>query len=124
MFTLNRHDGDVEEEIDIVSKNCEDLGVAFAVNEAFLKGGEGAEQLAQTVVDTIERQQPLPIRFTYKEADQLEDKLEKVCKGMGQRFSVPVWLAMASIGDEMMMQPASLSFSVMACLSLNVAVAQ
>ena len=57
-----------------------DLGVGFAVNEAFLKGGEGATELAQTVVDTIERQQPLPIHFTYKEADQLEDKIEKVCK--------------------------------------------
>ena len=77
---LNRHDTDLEEEIDIVRKNCEDLGVGFAVNEAFLKGGEGATELAQTVIDTIERQQPLPIRFTYKEADCLEDKIEKVCK--------------------------------------------
>ena len=80
VVTLNRHDSDLEEEIDIVRKNCEDLGVGFAVNEAFLKGGEGAEELAQTVVDTIERIKPLPIRFTYKEADQLEDKIEKVCK--------------------------------------------
>ena len=80
IVTLNRHNTDLEEEIDIVRKNCEDLGVGFAVNEAFLNGGEGAIELAQTVVDTIERQQPLPIRFTYKEADCLEDKIEKVCK--------------------------------------------
>ena len=82
VVTLNRHDSDLDEEIDIVRKNCEDLGVGFAVNEAFLKGGEGATELAQTVVDTIERQKPLPIRFTYKEADCLEDKIEKVCKGI------------------------------------------
>jgi formate--tetrahydrofolate ligase len=80
IVTLNRHDTDIEEEIDIVRKNCEDLEVGFAVNEAFLKGCEGATELAQTVVDTIERQQPLPINFTYKEADCLEDKIEKVCK--------------------------------------------
>ena len=80
VVTLNRHDTDLEEEIDIVRKNCEDLEVGFAVNEAFLRGGEGATELAQTVVDTIERQQPLPIHFTYKEADCLEDKIEKVCK--------------------------------------------
>ena len=61
-------------------KNCEDLGVDFAVNEAFLKGGEGAVELAQTVVDTIDKQHPLPIHFTYKETDCLEDKIEKVCK--------------------------------------------
>ena len=60
--------------------NNEDQGVGFAVNEAFLKGGEGAVELAQKVVDTIDRIQPLPIHFTYKEADCLEDKIEKVCK--------------------------------------------
>ena len=82
VVTLNRHDTDLEEEIAIVRKNCEDLEVGFAVNEAFLKGGEGAIELAQTVVETIEKQQPLPIRFTYKETDRLEDKIEKVCKSI------------------------------------------
>ena len=82
VVTLNRHDTDVEEEIAIVRKNCEDLEVGFAVNEAFLKGGEGAIELAQTVVETIDKQQPLPIRFTYKETDRLEDKIEKVCKSI------------------------------------------
>ena len=82
VVTLNRHDTDQEEEIAIVRKNCEDLQVGFAVNEAFLKGGEGAIELAQTVVETIDKQQPLPIRFTYKETDRLEDKIEKVCKSI------------------------------------------
>ena len=82
VVTLNRHDTDLEEEIAIVRKNCEDLEVGFAVNEAFLKGGEGAIELAQTVVDTIDKQRPLPIRFTYKETDRLEDKIEKVCKSI------------------------------------------
>ena len=80
VVTLKRFDFAIDEEIDIVRKNCEDLGVGFAVNEAFLKGGEGAVELAQKVVDTINKQHPLPIRFTYKEADCLEDKIEKVCK--------------------------------------------
>ena len=82
VVTLNRHDTDLEEEIAIVRKNCEDLQVGFAVNEAFLKGGKGAIELAQTVVETIDKQQPLPIRFTYKETDRLEDKIEKVCKSI------------------------------------------
>ena len=80
VVTLNRHNTDLDTEIDIVRKNCEDLGVGFAVNEAFLKGGEGAVELADIVADTIERQQPLPIHFTYKENDPIEDKIEKVCK--------------------------------------------
>ena len=80
VVTLNRHETDIDEEIDIVRKNCEDQGVAFAVNEAFLRGGDGAVELAQTVVNTIDRIQPLPIHFTYPENDSIEGKIEKVCK--------------------------------------------
>ena len=80
VVTLNRYNSDLDEEIEIVRKNCEDMGVGFAVNEAFLKGGDGAIELAQTVVDTIERIQPLPIHFAYPENDSIEGKIEKVCK--------------------------------------------
>ena len=80
IVTLNRFDSDTDEEIDIIRRNCEDRGVGFAVNEAFLKGGEGAVELAQKVVDTIERIQPLPINFTYPQSETIEGKIEKVCK--------------------------------------------
>ena len=80
LVTLNRYDTDSDDEIDVVRKNCEDLGVGFAVNEAFLKGGDGAVELAQKVVDTIENIRPLPIHFTYPENDTIEGKIEKVCK--------------------------------------------
>ena len=80
IVTLNRHDTDLDEEIAVVRRNCEDLGVGFAVNEAFLKGGDGATELAQKVIDTIDRIQPLPIHFTYPENDTIEGKIEKVCK--------------------------------------------
>jgi formate--tetrahydrofolate ligase len=80
IVTLNRHDTDLDEEIAVVRRNCEDLGVGFAVNEAFLKGGDGDTELAQKVIDTIDRIQPLPIHFTYPENDTIEGKIEKVCK--------------------------------------------
>ena len=80
VVTLNRYDTDTDEEIEVVRRNCEDMGVEFAVNEAFLKGGDGAIELAEKVVDTIERIQPLPINFVYPENDSIEEKIEKVCK--------------------------------------------
>lgn len=80
VVTLNRHETDIDEEIEMVRQNCRDLSVGFAVNEAFLCGGEGAIELARTVVDTIDRIQPLPIHFTYPENDTIEGKIEKVCK--------------------------------------------
>jgi formate--tetrahydrofolate ligase len=80
VVTLNRHDTDLDDEIALVRRNCEAQGVGFAVNEAFLRGGEGAVELARTVVDTIDRIQPLPIHYVYPESDSIEDKIEKVCK--------------------------------------------
>ena len=80
VVTLNRYDTDLDEEIELVRQNCEALNVGFAVNEAFLKGGEGAVELARTVVDTIDSIQPLPIHYTYPINDSIEDKIEKVCK--------------------------------------------
>ena len=80
IVTLNRHDSDLDDEIDLVRRNCEDQGVGFAVNEAFLRGGDGAVELAQKVVDTIDSIRPLPIHFTYPDNDSIEGKIEKVCK--------------------------------------------
>jgi len=80
IVTLNRHDTDIDDEIDLVRRNCEDQGVGFAVNEAFLRGGDGAVELAQKVVDTIDSIRPLPIHFTYPDNDSIEGKIEKVCK--------------------------------------------
>ena len=80
IVTLNRHDTDIDDEIDLVRRNCEDQGVGFAVNEAFLRGGDGAVELAQKVVDTIDSIRPLPIHFAYPDNDTIEGKIEKVCK--------------------------------------------
>ena len=80
VVTLNRHDSDLDDEIDVVRRNCEDQGVGFAVNEAFLRGGDGAVELAQKVVDTIDSIRPLPIHFAYPDNDTIEGKIEKVCK--------------------------------------------
>ena len=88
VVTLNRFDTDLDEEIAIIRQNCEDLGVTFAANEAFLKGGEGAVELAQTVADTIEKFKPLPIHFAYPETDTIEGKIEKVCKRIYGAYKV------------------------------------
>ncbi len=80
IVTLNLFDFDTPEEVDIIRKNCEDQGVGFAANSAFMQGGEGAVELAQKVVDSIEHYQPQPINFTYPLNDTIEGKIEKVCK--------------------------------------------
>ncbi|MCD8081542.1 MAG: formate--tetrahydrofolate ligase [Bacteroides sp.] len=78
VVAFNRYAGDREEEIDLVRRHSEALGVRFAVNNAFSKGGPGAEELARLVVKTIEDQPSAPLRFTYADEDLTEVKIEKI----------------------------------------------
>ena len=43
-----------------------------------MEGGDGAVELAQLVVDTIENQPSQPLSFAYDETDSVEEKVTKV----------------------------------------------
>ena len=79
VVTFNKYATDTDEEIEILRKHCEELGVGFAVNSAFLEGGEGAKELAQVVIDTIEKKPSGPLTLTYNDTDDIKTKIEKVC---------------------------------------------
>lgn len=79
---FNRYANDSEEEIEFVRKHCAEMGVGFAVNNAFAEGGNGAIELANLVVDTIEKQPSQPLTFAYEEADSVEEKVTKIACGM------------------------------------------
>lgn len=79
VVAFNRFAADTDEEVEAIRRHCEEkLGVGFAVNNAFGEGGEGAMELANLVVDTIEHQPSEPLNFTYNDADSVERKIEKV----------------------------------------------
>jgi formate--tetrahydrofolate ligase len=80
VVAFNRFDTDAEEEIELVRRHCESIGVGFAINNAFHEGGEGAKELAQLVVDTIEQQPSHPLTYTYADTDCIKTKIEKVCR--------------------------------------------
>lgn len=77
---FNRYATDVEEEIDLCRQHCAAMGVGFAVNSAFTEGGAGATDLAQLVVETIDKQPSQPLVFTYPDQASVEEKAEAVCK--------------------------------------------
>ena len=86
VVALNRYANDTDEEVDFVRRHCETAGVGFAVNNAFLEGGNGAVELANLVVDTIASNPSKPLSFTYNEEDSVEKKVEKVaCKLYGAK---------------------------------------
>ena len=78
IVAFNRFASDTDEEVEAIRRHCEEkLEVGFAVNNAFAKGGEGAVDLANLVVDTIENKPSEPLTFTYEENDCVERKNRK-----------------------------------------------
>lgn len=78
VVAFNRYANDTEEEIDLVRQHCAAQGIGFAVNNAFVEGGNGAVELANLVVDTIENQPSEPLRLAYNDDDTVEEKILKV----------------------------------------------
>ncbi len=77
---FNRFASDTDAEIDRVRQHCQqELGVGFAVNNAYNEGGKGAEELAALVATTIEEQPALPsLRLTYTDEMSIEEKASAV----------------------------------------------
>ena len=78
VVAFNRYGDDVEEEIDFVRQHCEEMGIGFAVNNAFVEGGAGAVELANLVVKTIEEKPSEDLKFAYTDEDEVQDKVNKV----------------------------------------------
>ena len=78
VVAFNRYGDDSEEEVDYIRTHCEKKGVGFAVNNAFTDGGEGAVELAELVVKTIEEQPSEPLQYAYDDEDSVETKISKV----------------------------------------------
>ena len=85
---FNRYASDPDREIDMVRRHCAELGVPFALNNAFAEGGTGAVELAELVVDTIESNASGPLKLTYEDSQTIEEKIEAVAKGIYHAGSV------------------------------------
>ena len=77
---FNKYASDTEEEINLVKEHCAEMGVPFALNNAFAEGGAGAVDLANLVVETIDNNPSGPLQFTYADDVKLAEKIETVAK--------------------------------------------
>jgi len=82
VVALNRFGYDTDDEIELIRKHCKDTNVGFAVNNAFVQGGEGATELADLVVKMIDEEPSKDLKFVYEEADPIKSKIEKICKNI------------------------------------------
>ena len=77
VVALNRFATDSDEEVEVVRRFCEAEKVPFAESHGFEKGGEGALELADTVLTHAERHS-VPFTPLYDWSDPIETKMEKI----------------------------------------------
>lgn len=77
---FNRFATDTDDEIEYCRHHCEEVGVGFAVNNAFNEGGSGAEELARLVTRTIENTSSGELQFCYSDEESVQAKAEAVAK--------------------------------------------
>ncbi|MBQ5680900.1 MAG: formate--tetrahydrofolate ligase [Bacteroidaceae bacterium] len=77
---FNRYAADTDDEIELCRQHCAELGVGFAINNAYVEGGKGAEELAHLVVNTIEQNPSKPLQLSYPDEVSVEEKAEAVAK--------------------------------------------
>ena len=82
VVAFNRYGDDTDEEIEAVRQHCKEMGVGFAVNNAFVEGGKGAAELAELVVKTIEEKPSQPLNFAYNDEDDVKTKVSKVATNL------------------------------------------
>ncbi len=75
---INYFHTDDSEEIDLIKKSAEALGVRVAVSKHWLNGGEGAIELAEAVVDACEDKHRF--KYLYDDNISLNSKIELIAK--------------------------------------------
>ena len=80
LVCFNRFATDTDEEIELCRNHCQQMGVPFAVNNAFNEGGSGAEELAQLVVKTIDEHPSQPLQLAYDDDMSVEQKALAVAR--------------------------------------------
>ena len=79
VVTLNSFISDTQAEYEFIKEHCESLGCEFALANVWAKGGEGGIELANKVLETIDKKESnfAPI---YSLEDSLEGKINTIAK--------------------------------------------
>ncbi len=77
VVAVNRRPEDTDEEVELVRRLALEYGSGAAeVNDAFTRGGEGATELAEAVVEACKTENSF--RFLYEDSDSLVSKIQTV----------------------------------------------
>ena len=76
IVALNRFTSDTEAEIECLRKHLEEKGVELSLVEGWAKGGEGAIDIAQKLVNLTEKEENF--QYMYELNEGIKEKIEKV----------------------------------------------
>ena len=76
VVAINRYTQDTDREINYVKEVCDDFGVQALDTDVWAKGGDGALDLAQTVVETVEK--PATFKPLYSADTDLTEKIQTI----------------------------------------------
>lgn len=79
VVTLNAFSADTEAEKGFVKEFCEERGCEFAIADVWARGGEGGEELARKVLNTLETKES-QFHQLYPDDLSLKDKIETVAR--------------------------------------------
>jgi len=88
VVAINAFSKDTRAELDLVEKECRELGVNVAVSEVWEKGGEGGIKLAEEVVRLCE--QPNNFEFTYDVNLSINEKIEMIAEKIYHADSIVI----------------------------------
>lgn len=81
VVAINKFDSDTDAEIELLKKHCENLGITVALNDAWAKGGDGAIDLAEKIVNAVS-DCPTCFKPLYDLDWSFEDKIEAIATKM------------------------------------------
>lgn len=82
VVAINHFYTDTDAEIEYIKSFCKEMGVTVAFSDVFLNGGEGGRELAQAVIDTIDKCEGCQSNFKplYDETLSIKEKLDIIAK--------------------------------------------
>ncbi|WP_370858539.1 formate--tetrahydrofolate ligase [Megamonas funiformis] len=76
VVAINAFPTDTENELQELKALCESMGASVSISEAWAKGGEGAINLAQKVIEATEK--PSNFQYMYDVNDSIKDKINAI----------------------------------------------
>lgn len=78
IIALNRYNTDTKEEIEFVKEEIEKRGFEFSLVEGWAKGGEGATDIAEKLVNLVEK--PSKLKYSYDLDENIKQKILNVAQ--------------------------------------------